>query len=119
MEIKETKSTPYIKLDESNGILEIRGRSGPVQAIVFYQPLIDALDHSLKEGKKLHTVNIALDFFNISSSKCLFDIFKRIERMNNKDLVINWFFEPNDIDMLEAGEDFASTFNLSFNYQEA
>ena len=113
LEIKETESTPYIKLDESSGILEIRGRSGPDDAVKFYQTLIDALDHSIHKNKKLYKVNIALDFFNISSSKCLFDIFKRIKRMNDKDLIINWFFESNDIDMLEAGEDFASTFDTT------
>jgi hypothetical protein len=49
-----------------------------------------------------------LEYFNTSSSKCLIDIFRKLESLylQEQDVVIFWYYEEEDEDMKESGEDF-------------
>ena len=37
---------------------------------------------------------------------------------SGKELVVNWFFEEGDDDMMEAGEDYCDLLDLEFNFIE-
>ncbi len=95
-------------------------RDVPVRKILFYQKIIDHLDEfSESEGDEF-TANFSFEYFNTSSSKCLFDVFKKLSKINDngKDLIINWYYEEDDEDMMEAGEDYADLLDLEFNFLE-
>jgi len=115
-----TPKTPYVKLDPNTGILEIRGRSIPENSIEFYKTLIDWIDEYSKNPKEKTVVNIQLEYFNTSSSKCILDFFKKLEALykNNHDVIINWYYEDDDEDMLEAGEDYESIIRVPFKMIE-
>ena len=116
-----TRVTPLIHFDPDEGILEIKGRSSPENSVQFYQSLIDALDTFAAEPTAPGlTANIAFEYFNTSSSKCLFDVFKKMSRIedNGAYLTINWFYEEDDEDMMEAGEDYSDLLDLEFNFLE-
>jgi hypothetical protein len=58
-----------------------------------------------------------LKYFNTSSSKCILDVFKKLENINksgNSTVIINWHFEEDDEDMSEAGEDYKAIINVPF-----
>ena len=74
-----TEKTPTVNFNYNEGNLELRGRSIPENSIEFYKPLVDALDAYSKNPKSLTRVNIHLEYFNTSSSKCILDIFKKLE----------------------------------------
>ncbi|MEM9324537.1 MAG: DUF1987 domain-containing protein [Bacteroidota bacterium] len=118
--IEPTRVTPLINFDPDEGILEIKGRSSPENSIQFYQTLMDALDDYAIKGQNALTANIAFEYFNTSSSKCLFDVFKKMSKIidSGKDLTINWFYEEDDEDMMEAGEDYSDLLDLQFNFLE-
>lgn len=118
--IEPTRTTPLIKFDPDEGILEMRGRSSPENSIQFYQRVLDNLDEYAETGGDSFTTNIAFEYFNTSSSKCLFDIFKRLSKIENagKEITINWYFEEGDDDMMEAGEDYSDLLDLEFNFFE-
>ncbi len=118
--IEPSRVTPLINFDPDEGILEMKGRSSPENSIQFYQKIIDNLDMYAAQGDGDFTANFAFEYFNTSSSKCLFDIFKRLVRIQNsgKDLIINWFYEEDDEDMMEAGEDYSDLLDLEFNFIE-
>ncbi len=115
-----TEKTPTVCFDGEKGIIEIKGRSIPENSIEFYKPLIDWLGEYEKEPLKETTVNIKLEYFNTSSSKCILDIFKRLElvKRKNLDVTINWFYEEDDDDMFEAGEDYQSIISIPFKMIE-
>ncbi len=115
-----TPKTPSVKLDGTTGIIEIKGRSIPENSIEFYKPLIDWLEKYGAAPSASTVVNIQLEYFNTSSSKCILDIFKRLELISKKgNLVeINWYYEEDDEDMFEAGEDYQSIINLNFKMIE-
>lgn len=59
------------------------------------------------------TLQIKLEYFNTSSSKCLLDIFKKLETIGGKSQV-EWYYENDDEDMLEAGEDYEAIVHVPF-----
>jgi hypothetical protein len=119
--IEGTPKTPSVKFDAEKGIIEIKGRSIPENSIDFYKPLMDWLDEYSNDPQKHTEVNIQLEYFNTSSSKCILDIFKKLEAIHKSqknDVVINWYYEEDDEDMLEAGEDYESIIRVPFKMIE-
>lgn len=114
--IEGTPKTPTITFDTNKGFLEIKGRSIPENSIEFYKPLVDWLEKYATKPQAATNVNIQLEYFNTSSSKCILDVFKKLEAINKSgsQVVINWFYEEDDEDMLEAGEDYQAIINVPF-----
>ncbi len=119
--IEGTSKTPTISFDAGTGKIEIKGRSIPENSIEFYKPLVDWLDKYADVANGLVEVNMQLEYFNTSSSKCILDVFKKLENVNSKagaEVVINWYYEEDDEDMLEAGEDYQSILKIPFKMVE-
>ncbi|MBX7095465.1 MAG: DUF1987 domain-containing protein [Flavobacteriales bacterium] len=116
--IEGTPKTPTVKFEKDSGILEIRGRSIPENSIEFYKPLIDWIEEYGKAPKGETNVNIKLEYFNTSSSKCILDVFKKLETVTGTNMTINWYYEEDDEDMLEAGEDYQAIINIPFKMIE-
>ena len=118
--IEGTPKTPTVKLDSIQGIIEIKGRSNPENPREFYKPLIDRLEEYTKDPGDKTIVNIQLEHFNTSSSKCILDVFKKLEAIHKakNDVIINWYYEEDDEDMLEAGEDYESIIRVPFKMIE-
>jgi len=114
--IDGTPKTPSINFDLAGGVLEVKGRSIPENSIEFYKPLVDALDRYAAKAQPATTVNVQLEYFNTSSSKCILDVFKKLEGINKNGsaVTINWHYEEDDEDMLEAGEDYQAIINVPF-----
>jgi hypothetical protein len=115
--IEGSAKTPTIKFDSNSGVVEIKGRSIPENSIEFYKPLIDWLEKYAIKPQTHTVVNIQLEYFNTSSSKCILDVFKKLEGINksgNSEVIINWHFEEDDEDMSEAGEDYKAIINVPF-----
>ena len=112
--------TPFVKLDGENGVVEIKGRSIPENSVEFYKPIIDWLDKFGDSHSGETKVDIQLEYFNTSSSKCILDIFKRLELIHKKgnQVAINWYYEEDDEDMFEAGEDYQSIISIPFKMIE-
>ncbi len=118
--IEGTPKTPTVNFDAATGVIEIKGRSIPENSIEFYRPLVEWLEEYSKEPQSLTTVNIQLEYFNTSSSKCILDVFKKLEAIKKarNEVVINWYYEEDDEDMLEAGEDYESIIRIPFKMIE-
>ncbi|MBI4930308.1 MAG: DUF1987 domain-containing protein [Bacteroidetes bacterium] len=114
--IESTPKTPSINFDFEKGFLEIKGRSIPENSIEFYKPIVESLEKYGSTPNDVTTVNIQLEYFNTSSSKCILDVFKKLESIHKggNQLVINWYYEQDDEDMLEAGEDYQAIINVPF-----
>jgi hypothetical protein len=118
--IEGTTKTPNVSFDGEKGMLEIKGRSIPENSIEFYKPLVDWLEEYARTPKSKTDVNVHLEYFNTSSSKCILDVFKKLEAIhkNKYDVQINWYYEEDDEDMLEAGEDYESIIRVPFKMIE-
>lgn len=118
--IEPSPLTPYICFDTQTGILELKGRSSPDNAVIFYEQIVCFFDQYFVAGEAEGiTINVGLEYFNTSSLKCIFQILRRIKDGTEKtarSLEVNWFYEEDDEDMLETGEDIAALLDLDFNY---
>lgn len=117
IKIEGTAKTPTVNFDSNAGTLEIKGRSIPENSIEFYKPLIDWIESYARQAKTATQVNIQLEYFNTSSSKCILDLFKRLENVTG-DTIVQWYYEEDDEDMLEAGEDYEAIINIPFKMIE-
>ncbi|MDF9797292.1 hypothetical protein OKW21_002555 [Catalinimonas alkaloidigena] len=104
----KTPRTPEIILDPKNGIFEIEGRSIPENSVDFYQKVMQWMDAYRKEPNSHTKFVIKLEYFNTSSSKCLVDILRKLEKIytDGNDVVLEWHYDDEDDDMRESGEDF-------------
>lgn len=121
-ELKETATTPYVLFDHTTGLLKIDGRSIPENVIDFYHPILRWIDEYSKEPCETTEITLKFEYFNTSSSKRIFDIMKKLEKMatdSGKRVVINWYYEEDDEDILFAGNDYKALISkVEFNLIE-
>ena len=110
--ITGTNKTPEVTFLANTRSMSLSGRSIPENSIEFYSSLILLADE-LCSSEGAVDVNINLEYFNTSSSKCLMDLLKRIES-SDVDASVNWYYEEDDEDMLEAGEDYDAIIEIPF-----
>jgi hypothetical protein len=115
--ITGTSKTPSVRSDSNQGILEITGRSNPENTIEVFKPIVNWVEEYIQHPGEKTTVKIQLEHFNTSSSKSLIGIFKRLEALKKegRQVVINWHYDADDEDILEAGENFESVIEIPFN----
>ena len=116
IEIIGTSKTPEINFSSDLGKLLIAGRSIPENSIEFYNSLLEWIDNYSSAPKENTEIDMKLEYFNTSSSKCILDVFKKLENIKKAGNVVkvNWFYEEDDEDMLEAGEDYDAIIDLPF-----
>lgn len=118
---KPTKTTPYVRLDADEGTYLIAGRSIPIDAELFYRPILNWIDGLLKNPPSRLEFCFRYDFFNIASSKrVLFILYKLAElRAKGIEVTVRWMYERFDEDMLEIGQDYSMMIDeLSFTFEE-
>lgn len=116
LQLEGSPKTPHVNFDPETGLLELKGRSIPENSIDFYKPLIDWIDKYGRGPKAKTALHVQLEYFNTSSSKCILDVFKKLEgiRAGGNEVTVLWHYEADDEDMLEAGEDYAGIINVPF-----
>lgn len=118
MLIKETETTPEVSFDHNIGTMRLKGRSWPENAYQFYQPLIKWLEEYTKAPNSNTIFNFELDYFNTSSAKNLLDILNLLGEIQNtgSKLIINWYHDVNDNDILTSGKIYSELVEIPFNY---
>lgn len=114
--IEPTSKTPKVILNADLGIFEITGRSIPEDAIGFYRKILDWIEEYGKSPLPETIFKFQLEYFNTSSSKCLLDIFRKLERMhkNGHRVTIRWHYDADDEDMAETGQDYQALLDVPF-----
>ena len=100
--IPGTNRTPTISFND--GVLTKSGRTYMENSVEFYAPIKKLIDEA--EGPIV--VEISLDFFNTSSSKCLLELFHSFEKIahEGRPVRVFWYHSPDCPDLEEAGEDY-------------
>jgi hypothetical protein len=113
-EIESTHVTPWVLLDLQDGSLILKGRSFPQDPDSFYMPLIEQLNAYAKEPASSTTATFELEYFNTSSARYILDIIKKLEEisLSGNKVSIRWVFKEGDLDMEEAGRDYANLVEL-------
>jgi len=117
--IKATDYTPKIELDAQSGVFDIEGESYHDQTIVVYQPVIEWISQFIKEANVDVVFNFKMTYYNTITSRRfleMFDLLEEYQERTKKNILINWFYGQNDVDILEGGKEFAIDTRLDFNF---
>lgn len=114
--ISGTKTTPGIAFNAETGMLDLSGQSYPESAVEFYQPLMAWLTDFFSKTAKPTVLNFRLSYFNTSSSKCILNILRLLEKASaeGKQISVNWYHNEADEQMQETGEEFAENMKIPF-----
>lgn len=106
--LNKTTRTPQIILDPNKEVFEIQGRSIPENSVDFYHPVMQWVDQYRSNPNEKTRLVVRLEYFNTSSSKCLIDILRKLEKihLDGNKVEMEWYYEEKDEDMKESGEDF-------------
>ncbi len=109
---------PSVNFNAEAGILEISGESYHEYTIEFYQPIFEWLRKYFETPNRKFTFNFKMTYFNTSSSRRFLEIFDLLEEYKKEqggDVTVNWYYQKEDVDMLESGEEYAEDVDLNFN----
>jgi len=114
LNIKPTENSLGVNFDAEKGILEIEGASYPEDAPEFFRPLEIWLKDYISEISGPVTLNLKIGYLNSSSIKCLLDFIQKLEEYHADgcEAKILWYYEEDDEDIQEMGEDLADDMNL-------
>ncbi len=118
LKIKPTRDTPAVYFDPNKGIFKMFGRSLPENSLKFWTPILRQVENGIITRHL--DVRIKMEYYNTSSSKCVFDLFRVFKAIEDKGiaLMIRWYYDEYDEDMLEAGEDYKNLLNLPIKFIE-
>ena len=119
--IEGTPKTPHIRFTADKGQLEISGRSIPENSVEFYQSVYNWIDEYAQQPNPSTSVKIQLEYFNTSSSKCVLDVFRKLESLQKSGkskVTVQWMYEEEDEDMMEAGDDYQTIVKVPFEIKK-
>jgi hypothetical protein len=116
--IAKTDDTPQVHLDKATGKFEFSGKSLPEDVSSFYKPIFDWLDAYSKNTNDESIFEFKMTYFNTASSKVILDVLMKLEEMVNdgKDVKVKWYYEEDDEDMEEAGEEYSEIVEVPFEF---
>ena len=108
---------PTVSFNSKTGICEISGESFLEDTVEFYRPLIDWIEEYIVTIKGPLALIIKLTYFNTSTSRSILDILNlmRDYEESGGEVVVNWHYDENDIDMEEDIDDYIIDTGLEIN----
>jgi len=112
-----TEDSPSILFDSNKGLIELKGRSLPEDAITCYAPLYKLVKEYINTPKGITTINFRLGYLNSSSAKKILEVISLLEDLPSQGFQVdlNWFYNTEDEDMHEEGEEFKRLTSLPLN----
>lgn len=108
-----TDCTPHVDFDFDTQRFTLKGESWPENAAAFYRPLQSALDGWQPRPNEPVVVDIALSYFNSSSTKMLFGLFDQFNQLaqQGNTIQLNWYYDEED----DVSEEFGQELQLDFD----
>ena len=111
--IAATATSPEVDFRFDHHQLSLKGESYPENAAAFYLPIIQQLRSYLGACTAQRiTTDIALSYFNSSSTKMLFSLFDALDEaaQAGNEVFMNWYHDAEDETIFEFGEELQADF---------
>ena len=106
-----------LKISGEKGLIEFIGCSILDNPIPFFHPVHDWINTYLKDPPQETVVNCKFEYIDTSSFKHIYLLFKELEKINNDcKIVVNWYVEDSDPEILELGEMLDNRVRFKFNF---
>lgn len=121
--IEKKDTTPSLIFDVDEMLFSLEGECRPENVLTFFEPVMQWLDlfieyvKSGEAGNKLD-FHFKLEYYNSSSAKFIFEIFKKFKTVESNDVEVTmyWFYDILDEDLLECGQEYQKILGLNFKY---
>jgi len=121
--IAKKDTTPELVFDIDKMIFSMIGECRPENVLTYFEPIMRWLDQFINEvesdgtQKKLD-FHFKLEYYNSSSAKFIFQIFKRLKSIESQGIKVTmfWFYDVLDEDLLESGQEYEKILDLKFEY---
>jgi hypothetical protein len=116
--IKKKKDAPEIICRE--GSVSMKGNSILADPKAFFQPVTDWIGEYIKNPAETTSVDLEFDYVDTASVQSVFSILKLLKKIprHEKRVVVNWYYEFDDPELLEVGEIMQTRLGLNFNFVE-
>ncbi|MDR3430182.1 MULTISPECIES: DUF1987 domain-containing protein [Silvimonas] len=111
--IAATPTSPEVDFRFSQHVLSLKGESYPENAAAFYGEIIANVRTYLAGCQQANIeVNVALAYFNSSSTKVLFNLFDAFNQaaLMGNHVTLNWYHDEDDDTILEFGQELQDDF---------
>ena len=112
--IAASASSPEVDFRFDQRTLSLKGESYPENAAQFWGEIITTLRRFLADDEQgsTITVNVALAYFNSSSTKMLFSLFDALNETaeSGTEVVLNWYHDEEDDTIFEFGQELQEDF---------
>jgi len=118
LERERTNTSPRVLIDEEKGYMRFEGESYLEDIFGFFEEINEWLTKFLASDFTEFTFDCAMEYFNSSTTKVLYNILRLMDsHAPGKKVIVNWIVADEDDDMLiECGEDYEEEMeNLDFN----
>ena len=119
LNIEAQKKSPKVICEPYSGVISMQGRFSLENPGKFFEPILNWVEEYGKNPRPETTFRMQMEYFNSSSSKLMmkaFRILEKIHKENKSKVTIEWYYDEMDGSMQEAGEDFDSMLEISFDY---
>ena len=118
--IAATASSPEVDFRFDEHLLSLKGEAYPENAAAFWGDIIATLRNYLNQPAAVETitVQVALAYFNSSSTKMLFALFGALNEKarSGTKVELNWYHDEEDDTIFEFGQELHEDFpELSFH----
>jgi len=117
LHIKPTDTTPEVILDPE-GFINIQGRGMVLNETRVPEQILNWLDNYLLNPAETTDVIIEFEYLNSFSTTILASTLRKISQvvLLHKKLVVHWYYEEDDEDILERGEYISETLNMPIEF---
>ena len=116
--IEPTKKS--LELECSPGYFKLSGNSILSDPRKFFQPIVEWVEEYVQNPENLTTIDLKLEYVDTASVQSVFDIMRIFKPLQDKDkeVVVNFYFEFDDPELLELGEIMEGRLGIKFNFIE-
>lgn len=118
--IPASASSPEVDFRFDEHRLLLKGEAYPENAAVFWGEVIAPLNAYLAQVESGQQINmqVALSYFNSSSTKMLFSLFSALNEkaLGGNEIILDWYHDEDDDTIFEFGQELHEDFpELTFN----
>lgn len=119
VKLQATRNLPEFILDPERKYISIKGRfmASYKDAMVFIRTIEDWISKYALLPHTKTTIDVYCIYVNTRNKKRYFSIFEHFQEVLNPDeIVLNWYYDREEEDVLEDGEILASKLKLPVNF---
>ncbi|MBK22264.1 MAG: hypothetical protein CMP63_08160 [Flavobacteriales bacterium] len=123
LRIYKGDTTPSLDFNIETMEFFMEGECRPENVLTCFEPIIKWMDSYvdwLKNKKSAGRLNFnfKLEYYNSSSAKFIFNIFKQLKVIQSNGIEVNvfWFYYLLDEDLLECGQEYEKILGLKFHF---